>query len=47
MEVRIEGVSHRYGGLQALDGIALTVRSGETLALIGHARRAWRRRAAQ
>ncbi|MGE0659161.1 MAG: ABC transporter ATP-binding protein [Reyranellaceae bacterium] len=35
MEVRIEGVSHRYGGLQALDGIALTVRSGETLALIG------------
>ncbi|MDF3074597.1 MAG: transporter ATP-binding protein [Alphaproteobacteria bacterium] len=35
MEVRIEGVSHRYGGLQALDGISLTVREGETLALIG------------
>jgi len=35
MEVRIEGVSHRYGGLQALDNISLTVRQGETLALIG------------
>jgi NitT/TauT family transport system ATP-binding protein len=35
MEVRIEGVSHRYGSLQALDGISLTVREGETLALIG------------
>ena len=35
MEVRIEGVSHRYGALQALDNISLTVREGETLALIG------------
>ncbi|MGE0153771.1 MAG: ABC transporter ATP-binding protein [Reyranellaceae bacterium] len=35
MEVRIEGVSHRYGELQALDEVSLTVREGETLALIG------------
>jgi NitT/TauT family transport system ATP-binding protein len=35
MEVRIEGVSHRYGALQALDNVSLTVREGETLALIG------------
>jgi NitT/TauT family transport system ATP-binding protein len=35
MEVRVEGVSHRYGELQALDDISLTVRAGETLALIG------------
>jgi NitT/TauT family transport system ATP-binding protein len=35
MEIRIEGVSHRYGSLQALDDISLTVREGETLALIG------------
>ena len=35
MEVRIEGVSHHYGALQALDGVSLTVRPGETLVLIG------------
>jgi NitT/TauT family transport system ATP-binding protein len=35
MELRIEGVSHSYGSLQALDGIDLTVHQGETLALIG------------
>jgi len=35
MEVRLEGVSHRYGSLQALDNVSLTVRAGETLALIG------------
>ena len=35
MEICIEGVSHLYGGLHALDDISLTVRAGETLALIG------------
>lgn len=35
MEVRIADVSHRYGDLQALEGVSLTVRPGETLALIG------------
>ncbi len=35
MELRVEAVSHRYGDLLALDGIDLTVREGEILALIG------------
>ena len=35
MELIVEGVSHRYGEIVALDGIDLEVREGETLALIG------------
>ena len=35
MELIVEGVSHRYGEVVALEGIDLKVREGETLALIG------------
>ncbi|HVC10310.1 MAG TPA: ABC transporter ATP-binding protein [Burkholderiales bacterium] len=35
MELLVEGVSHRYGALHALDRIELAVREGETLALLG------------
>jgi NitT/TauT family transport system ATP-binding protein len=35
MDLRIEGVTHRYDDLLALDGIDLDVRDGETVALIG------------
>ncbi len=35
MDLIVEGVSHRYGALAALEGIDLTVREGEILALIG------------
>jgi len=35
MELRLEGVSHRYGKLEALADIDLVVAAGETLALIG------------
>lgn len=35
MELLVEGVSHRYGELQALEGIDLAAREGETLALLG------------
>jgi len=35
MELIVERVSHRYGGLVALDNIDLTVRAGEILAVIG------------
>jgi len=35
MEIRIEGVGHRYGTLPVLDAIDLVVPAGETLALIG------------
>lgn len=35
MELRCEGISHRYGDVAALDGIDLSVRAGECLALIG------------
>ncbi len=35
-EIRIEGLAHVYpGGVRALDGVDLTVRLGETVALIG------------
>jgi branched-chain amino acid transport system permease protein len=33
--LRAAGVAHAYGGVQALDGVALTVRAGEVSALIG------------
>lgn len=33
--LRVEGVSKRYGGLQALDSVSLSIRYGETHALIG------------
>src|SRR5579875_547102 len=35
MDLVVEGVSHAYGKVQALDGIDLTVEAGEILALIG------------
>jgi NitT/TauT family transport system ATP-binding protein len=35
LELRCEGISHRYGDVSALDGIDLAVREGECLALIG------------
>ncbi|HEX6979589.1 MAG TPA: ABC transporter ATP-binding protein [Alphaproteobacteria bacterium] len=35
MELLVEGVSHRYGDIAALENIDLTVREGEILALIG------------
>jgi branched-chain amino acid transport system ATP-binding protein len=33
--LRLDGVSRAFGGLQAVDGVALTVRAGERRALIG------------
>jgi NitT/TauT family transport system ATP-binding protein len=35
VEIRIEGVSHRYGDLIALEDINLTIREGEIVALVG------------
>jgi NitT/TauT family transport system ATP-binding protein len=35
MPLHIEGISHRYGTVEALDGISLEVADGETVALIG------------
>jgi NitT/TauT family transport system ATP-binding protein len=35
LELRCEGISHRYGDVSALEGIDLAVREGECLALIG------------
>ena len=35
MEIRVDGVCHRYEDLIALEDINLTVREGETLALVG------------
>jgi len=35
VELVCEGISHRYGALEVLDGIDLTVRAGECLALLG------------
>ncbi len=35
MELLVQGVSHRYGELHALEDIELAVREGETLALLG------------
>jgi NitT/TauT family transport system ATP-binding protein len=35
MELIVENVAHAYGAVTALDGITLTVREGEILALIG------------
>ncbi len=35
IELVVEGVSHRYGALAALEGVDLAVRRGEILALIG------------
>ncbi|MBL8835062.1 MAG: ABC transporter ATP-binding protein [Alphaproteobacteria bacterium] len=35
MELIVEGVSHRYGDVTALDGIDIAARAGEILALIG------------
>ena len=35
MPLHIEGVSHRYGSVDALDGIELDIADGETVVLIG------------
>ena len=35
MELTVDAVSHSYGDVAALDGIDLTVRAGEIVALIG------------
>ncbi len=35
MELVCEGIAHRYGALEVLEGIDLTVRAGECLALLG------------
>jgi NitT/TauT family transport system ATP-binding protein len=35
MRLIVEHLSHRYGGLEVLDGISLTVEEGEILAVIG------------
>ena len=35
MPLHIEKVSHRYGPVEALDGIQLDIADGETVALIG------------
>jgi NitT/TauT family transport system ATP-binding protein len=35
MEILIEGVTHRYDDLLVLDGIDLSIREGETIALVG------------
>ena len=35
MDIRIEGVTHRYDGLLVLDGIDLAIREGETVVLVG------------
>ncbi|MBX3500251.1 MAG: ABC transporter ATP-binding protein [Alphaproteobacteria bacterium] len=35
MDIRIEGVTHRYDGLLVLDGIDLAIGEGETVVLVG------------
>ncbi len=35
MDIRIEGVTHRYDGLLVLDGIDLEIGEGETVVLVG------------
>jgi NitT/TauT family transport system ATP-binding protein len=35
MQLSAQNISHRYGDLDALDGVSFTVRAGETFALIG------------
>src|SRR3982751_6047081 len=35
MPLHVEGVSHRYGTVAALEGIDLDIADGETIALIG------------
>ncbi len=35
MDIRIEGVTHRYDGLLVLDSIDLAIRDGETVVLVG------------
>ena len=34
-DLRVEGISKRFGGVQALDSINFTAHAGETHALIG------------
>ncbi|MCW5745663.1 MAG: ABC transporter ATP-binding protein [Alphaproteobacteria bacterium] len=35
MDLRLDGITHRYDGLLVLDGIDLLIRDGETVAIIG------------
>lgn len=35
MDLVVEAVSHRYGGLAVLDAVSLTVQSGEVVAILG------------
>ena len=35
MDIRIEGVTHRYDGLHVLDNIDLAINEGETIVLVG------------
>jgi NitT/TauT family transport system ATP-binding protein len=35
MDIRIEGVTHRYDGLLVLDGVDLAIGEGETVVLVG------------
>ena len=38
VEVRMEGLTRRYGAVTALDGLDLTLRPGELIALLGPVR---------
>ncbi|RZK96630.1 MAG: ectoine/hydroxyectoine ABC transporter ATP-binding protein EhuA, partial [Methylobacterium sp.] len=35
LRISIEGVAHRYGGLEVLDGIDLVAEPGRVLVLVG------------
>ena len=35
MRLEVEGLDHRYGRLQVLEGLHFTVEEGETMAVVG------------
>ena len=35
LRLTVDGVGHRYGGMQALRGISLTAEPGEVMVLVG------------